>query len=195
MAAATSSARAASRPTTATRAPAPASVSAIARPMPRVLPVTRAVLPERSIFTRSRGRGVHRRRRRCRSSSTVDVGRDLLHESLEHRARSHLDDTARPGCSTAMDSISRVHCTGAVSCSTSRRRASAASFNGLRVHVRVDWEARIGEVRQVERGGESGDGVLHQRRVERAADVERLRLAAGQLARAPSRAPRRPTRR
>ena len=35
-----------------------ASDSAIARPMPRVLPVTRAVRPTRSIFTRRRARGV-----------------------------------------------------------------------------------------------------------------------------------------
>ena len=39
-----------SRPTTATFAPQPASTAAISRPIPRVLPVTSATLPVRSIF-------------------------------------------------------------------------------------------------------------------------------------------------
>ena len=67
--------RAASRPTTATRAPAAASVSAMARPMPRVLPVTSAVRPLRSIFTRSPRRGAHRRRHPSRSSGPWRRGR------------------------------------------------------------------------------------------------------------------------
>jgi hypothetical protein len=54
---ATCSAFASSRPTTATFAPHPISVRAISRPMPRVDPVTRATLPERSIFMVGRGSG------------------------------------------------------------------------------------------------------------------------------------------
>ena len=62
---------AASRPTTATLAPAPWSARAMARPMPRVLPVTKAVLPVRSIVvdhvTRRTMRGISPPRRPCRS--------------------------------------------------------------------------------------------------------------------------------
>ena len=48
---ATLSAFALSRPTTATRAPLSASALAMVRPIPRVLPVTSAVFPVRSMFT------------------------------------------------------------------------------------------------------------------------------------------------
>ena len=109
--------------------------------MPRVLPVTSAVLPERSIFTRSRGRGVRRRRRRCRSSAPSAAGAIFFTSPLS-TAPGPISTKSASGCSSAMrlDRARPLH--GRRELFHEQTACKCRVVHGLRVHVRVDWEAR-----------------------------------------------------
>ncbi len=123
--------------------PAPASVSAMARPMPRVLPVTSATRPLRSICMMATERvrqpsdAVRRFARaapRCPRRSTRDHlhRRDLLHEPVEHRARTHLHEQRVGMRARRAPARRRSSCTGAVSCSSEQRRARRRARSPVR---------------------------------------------------------------
>ncbi len=94
---------------------------AIARPMPRVLPVTRATRPVRSIFIMPPWRGVIRRRPAVPHGTHSATGGDLLHQARQHVARPHLHEERVRVIARRAARRAAIQRTGAVSCSSSSR--------------------------------------------------------------------------
>ncbi len=125
-----SRARSASRPTIATFAPAPCSARAMARPMPRVLPVTKATLPVRSMAW-------HHARNFSTSSAVPSVDRAARPGTIRlSRPDSTLpgptSTNVASGASSAAARMQATQRTGAVSWSASRRFASDAGAHRAR---------------------------------------------------------------
>src|SRR3954467_4395951 len=166
---ATDRARSSSRPTMATLAPAAWSVRAISSPIPRVLPVTKAVFPERSRL------GVMKKPLDlvCRSQcNRLGPGDDALQQAGENIARADLDKRG-----PRRQIRCRLHARD-----PTNRRGQLIGQETLRVDTGPDGfsagvgdhgEGRIAEARVRQRGTKSIDRRRHQGRVEGATYLER----------------------
>ena len=151
-----------------------AAPAAIARPIPRVLPVTSATLADEiDLHSRHHARAVSRLPPECRTRRSAGSG---------HNSRTAVQSTRLPGpistkiasrkCA-AMFVISPAHRTGDVSCDASSSRASAELRDSL---LRSRWKkpGNAGSANGVvaSASAKTVDSRLHQRRMKRAAHRE-----------------------
>ena len=138
--------------------------------MPRVLPVTNALRPVRSMAV------VMRRK----ASTSAAVPRVWLRapgmirwSRPDSTAPGPISMNVASGASAAAACMHSIQRTGAVSCSARRRTARAPVRTGSAVALATIGKRRVGEPGGAERRLEPGDRRRHQRRVKRPAHLER----------------------